>query len=438
MKFYSELARDIWVRAEVDVCVAGAGPAGFAAAITAARCGAKTILIEQAGQVGGIATTGLMSHWTGNTKGPLYEELIQRSNDFTAYNGEEVKDAWRYSINPEALKTVMLEMLAEAGVELQLYTFASNAIVEDGTVKGVIIESKSGREAILSKVVIDCTGDGDVAAKAGAPFNKGREEDERMQPMTVMFKIAGVDFDRAILPGSFETTVEVPNGEIQALAREQLPHPAGHVLLYKSTLPGIVTVNMTNCIGVDGTKAEDLTKAEIICRSQMAHIMKFLHKNAPGYENAFVISSSSLIGVRETRHFVGDYTLTAEDIESARVFDDWVVTKAHFNFDIHSLSGPGLDEKGVQHHFKQPDGYTIPIGCFMPVKSSKIEGLLFAGRNISGTHKAHSSYRVMPICVNMGQAVGTIAAMSVKKNISPRDLDIKEIQSELTRQGVTV
>jgi len=438
MKLFTEKERQIPVRADVDVLVVGAGPAGFAAAISAARCGATTMLIEQTGAVGGIATVGLMSHWTGGTKGPLYEELIQKSNDFDAYDGAKAQGTWRYSINPEALKTVMLEMLLEAKVQLQFYTFASDAIVEEDTVKGIIIESKSGREAIFAGVVIDCTGDGDIAAKAGVPFQKGREEDGLMQPMTLMFKVGGVDFSRAILPGSFETTAEVPNGEIQALGRQSISHPAGHVLLYKSTLPGIVTCNMTNCIGVDGTKAEDLTKAELVCRSQMQSIMKFLHENAPGFEDCFVISAASLMGVRETRHFVGEYTLTAEDIEAARVFDDWVVTQAHFNFDIHSLSGPGLDEQGVQHHFTQPKGYTIPYGCFVPNRKAGIDGLLFAGRNISGTHKAHSNYRVMPICVNMGQAIGTAAALCVSHNVRPIDLDVKALQKELTRQGVTV
>lgn len=422
MNFYTEPSKKIPIKSEVDVLVIGGGPAGFSAAILSARQGAKTMLIEQAGDVGGVATTGLMSHWTGKTIGGFYEEILERSHDTE-----------RQIINPEKLKTVMLKILEEAGVMLQLYTFASDAIVENDAIKGVIIESKSGRQAILSKIVIDASGDGDIAAKAGAPFYKGREEDGKMQPMTIMFKVAGVDTDRAVFPGGFEDNIKIPKGFIQDLGKESIPHPAGHVLLYKTSLPGVVTCNMTNIIDVDGTKAEDLTYATIACRSQMEPIIKFLRNYVPGYENCYLISSASTIGVRETRHFIGEYTLTKEDINEAKIFDDWVVTKAHFNFDVHNISGSGLDATGIQKHFRQQKGYTIPYGCFIP---KKIDNLLLAGRNISGTHMAHSNYRVMPICANMGQAVGIAAALCISDNVAPRKLDVKKLQYILKTQGV--
>lgn len=435
MNYYLEPAKEVPVKAEVDVLVVGAGPAGFSAAINAARQGVETMLIEQSGDVGGVATTGLMSHWTGNTKGGFYEELLQRSSDFNG-NLEDLgqNGTCRQIINPERLKTVMLEMLEEAGVILQLYSFASAAIVEDGVIKGVIIEGKSGREAVLSKIVIDASGDGDTACKAGAPFIKGREEDGKMQPMTLMFKVAGVDTSSAVFPGGFEDNIEIPKGFIQDLGKENIPHPAGHVLLYRTSLPGVVTCNMTNCIEVDGTKTEDLTHATYVCRSQIQYIIDFLKNNVPGFENCFHIASASCIGVRETRHFIGEYTLTKEDILEARVFEDWVVTKAHFNFDVHNITGSGLDMTGAQKQFKQSKGYTIPYGCFVP---KKIDNLLLAGRNISGTHLAHSNYRVMPICVNMGQAVGIAAALCAKGNILPRKLEVKKIQEILIEQGVT-
>ena len=424
MKTISESPRETVVAGEYDVVVGGAGPAGFSAAVNAARTGAKTCLIEQCGGVGGVATSGLMSHWTGATKGGFYEEILERSNGSPRSQ----------TIDPERLHGVMLTMLREAGVDLRLYTFAV-APVMDGKNKiaGVICESKTGRQAFLSKVFIDASGDGDIAARAGAEFVLGRDGDNAMQPMTLMFKVGGVDFSRAIFPGSFETKVEVPAGEIQALAREHLPHPAGHVLLYRSSLPGIVTCNMTNVIGVDGTKAEDLTRAQIMCREQVPLIEKFLREFAPGYENCFVISAAAQIGVRETRHFKGMYTLTEDDILAARVFPDWVVTKAHFNFDIHNIKGAGLDEHGAQNEFKQPDGYTIPYGCLVP---ARIDGLLLAGRIISGTHKAHSNFRVMPICANIGQAAGIAAAFCASRGIEPRALPVSDIQNELRRQGV--
>lgn len=435
MNYYLEPAKEIPVKAEVDVLVVGAGPAGFSAAINAARQGVKTMLIEQSGDVGGVATTGLMSHWTGNTKGGFYEELLERSSDFNSKSEDLGQNGtYRQIINPERLKTVMLEMLTEAGVILQLYTFASGAIVEKDSIKGVITEGKSGREAILSKIIIDASGDGDVAHKAGAPFIKGREGDGKMQPMTLMFKVAGVDTSRAVFPGGFEDNIEIPKGFIQDLGKENIPYPAGHVLLYRTSLPGVVTCNMTNCIGVDGTKTEDLTHATYVCRSQIQYIIDFLRNNVPGFENCFHIASASSMGVRETRHFIGEYTLTKEDILEAKVFEDWVVTNAHFNFDVHNITGSGLDATGAQKQFKQSKGYTIPYGCFVP---KKIDNLLLAGRNISGTHLAHSNYRVMPICANMGQAVGIAAALCAKENILPRKLEVKKIQKILLKQGVT-
>lgn len=428
MKTFHEAARDIPVRGEVDVLVVGAGPAGLGAAICAARQGAKTLLLEQSGAVGGVATTGLMSHWTGKTQGGIYEEILDRTSD-----DPENKQGRRYTINPERLKTGLLELLDEAGCAWQLYTFVAGAIVEDGAVRGVITESKAGREAILAKIVIDASGDGDVAAWAGVPYVKGRESDGKMQPVTIMFKMGGVDTDRAPFPGSFEDTAQVPAGEIQALARKHLKAPAGHVLIYHSTLPGVVTLNMTNCTDIDGTDPESLTKGDLICRRQMDKIADFLREFAPGFENAYTISSASIIGVRETRHFKGLYTLTEQDILEAKVFEDWCATRLHFNFDVHNITGAGLDETGVQKHFPQHHGYTIPYRCLVPVER---DGLLLAGRNISGTHMAHSNYRVMPICANMGQAAGIAAAICVQEGIQPRELDVKVLQRELEAQGV--
>lgn len=430
--FYTEAEKKIPVSDQAQVLVVGGGPAGFAAAVSAARAGAKTILIEQQGDVGGVATTGLMSHWTGRTEGGFYEELLELSRDDGKIQGWEGS---RYVINPEKLKNVMLQMLDEAGVELRLYTFASDVIMEGNAIKGVITQSKSGREAILADVVIDASGDGDIAYRAKVPYQKGRKEDGKMQPMTIMFKVGGVDTDRAVFPGSFEETFPVEKGDLQTLGREHISFPAGHVLLYRSTLPGIVTCNMTNCLDVDGTDSRDLTRATLVCRKQIEEIVDFLQKFVPGFETCFVVSSASAVGVRETRHFQGEQTLTEQDILDARVFENWVVTKAHFNFDVHNMSGNGLDETGVQRRFPQTKGYTIPYGCLVP---QKVERLLLAGRNISGTHLAHSNYRVMPICVNMGQAAGIAAALCCRHGTTPRELDYRLIQEKLREEGVSL
>ena len=427
-KFITEPERQIPVETETDVLVAGAGPAGTAAAISAARQGAKTVLIEQSGDVGGQATAGLMSDWSYGSSGGIYEEILNRSSD-------SAEPARRRTINPEKLKTALSDMLYEAGVILKLYTFASGVIMDGNTVKGVITESKAGRKAILAKTVIDATGDGDIAAKAGAEFVKGRQGDGKMQPMSLIFKVAGVDTQRAVFPRGFESNIEIPGGGIQDLGRKHLAFPLGHVLLYPTTLPGVVTCNMTNAVGMDGTNPDDLTASSRLCRKQTDEIVSFLRKVVPGFESCYVISSASQLGVRETRHFAGEYTLTEEDIAAARVFDDWVVTRAYFNFDIHNVDGPGLDKHGEQKHFKQRNGYTIPYRCLLPVK---IDNLLLSGRNISGTHKAHSNFRVMPICAKVGQAAGIAAALAARKNIRPRDVLAAEIQEIQRQNGVEV
>ena len=410
----------------VDVLVAGGGPAGFAAAVWAARTGAKTLVIESAGAVGGMATTGMMSHWTGATRGGFYDEILARSAD-------EVPGVWRSVINTERLKGVMLDMLAEAGAGVRLHTLACEPIVEEGAVTGVITESKSGREAFRAAVVVDASGDGDIAARAGVPCRKGRESDGAMQPLTLMFRVGGVDTDRAVFLGGFEDDFETPQGSLQALARRHLPSPAGHVLLYRSSLPGVVTCNMTNATGLDGTKADDLTTAERVCRSQMGPIVGFLRRFVPGHERCYLLEAGAAVGVRETRHIECEYALTDRDILEARVFDDWVVTRAHFNFDVHHLAAAGLDPTGVQKAFPQERGYTIPYRCLVP---KGIEGLLMAGRSIGGTHMAHSNFRVMPICANIGQAAGIAAALAVKARVAPRRVPASGIQSVLRAHGV--
>lgn len=430
--FYTEQPKEIPVYDQVDVLVLGAGPAGVGAALSAARQGAKTLLVEQMGDVGGIATSGLMSHWTGNTRGGIYEEILNRSADLPDSADYGFNGSPRQIINPEHLKTALLEMLQEAGVDLLLYTFVCLPIMEEKRVKGVIAENKSGRQAIFAKIVIDCTGDGDIAARAGAAYRKGREEDGAMQPVSLMFKIGGVDYTKAVFPGKFEDYIQIPKGEIHALGKQNLPFPAGHVLLYRTSLPGVVTCNMTNCIGIDGTSTKDLVKATLECRRQLAPILDFLRNFVPGYENCYLLSTASLIGVRETRHFEGHATITEEDIRSARVFPDWAVTYASFNFDVHNMTGNGLDATGAQDAFAATY-YTIPYGCLVP---REIDGLLLAGRNISGTHMAHANYRVMPICANMGQAAGIAAALCVQEGVRPRDVDVKVLQKRLLENGV--
>ena len=408
---------------DYDVIVVGSGPAGIGAAVAAGRGGARTLLVEKCGRVGGISTSGMMSHFVGRCDSKIYHEVIDRAAEKNNFPWDDKK--W---IDPELLTLTYIEMLEEAGVELLLYTDFCDTVTVENRVTGIICHNKDGFCLYPSRIVIDASGDGDVAERSGAEYVKGRESDGKMQPATLMFKLGGVDTDRAVFPGSFETLVETEKGELQALAKEKLPHPAGHVLLYPATIPGFVTVNMTNVTDIDGTSADDLTRAELVCRKQMPLIVDFLREYAPGYENCYIIGSASLMGVRETRHFKGVKTLTEAEISEAVQHEDGVVFDAHFNFDVHNITGAGLDKTGCQHKFTQKLGYTIPYGCMVP---EKVDGLLLSGRNISGTHMAHSNFRAMPICMGIGEACGTAAAIAVKSGKEPRELDPACIRAAL-------
>lgn len=427
MTTFKENAREIPQIAEVDILVAGAGPAGIGAAIRAAAFGAKVMLIEANDCIGGVATAGMMSHWTGDSSSKIMQEIFERTYDMAQNLGwDNDNTEWKGSIYHEVMKIVLEKMMIEAGVEVLYYTSAVDADVKDGRLNGVVVQNKSGRGYIKTKYVIDSTGDGDVAAFAGVPYTLGRETDGRMQPCTLMFKVGGVDYERAVFPESFETKVETEKGELQALAKEILPFPAGHVLLYPQPTPGTVCCNMTNAIGIDATKAEDITKALFTCRSQIEPIVKFLREYVPGYENCWLMSSASFIGIRETRHFEGMESLSADNIVDAKIFDNWVVRRAFFNFDVHNMTGSSIDETGVQHEWKQPLPYTIPYGCLLP---KNVDGLLLSGRNISGSHLAHSNFRVMPICIALGEAAGVAAALAVKNNISLKEVNVRDIQN---------
>ena len=426
MTNYINEANKIPQIADVDVLVCGGGPAGIGAAIRAARLGASTMIVESLGCLGGIATSGMMSHWGGRSSSKIMQEIWDLTYEKAKDIGwNEANGCGKNAIYHDIQKIVLDEMFLKEGIKVLYHTQVCKAVVENGAIVGVIVENKSGRGFIKAKRVVDATGDGDVAASSGVPYFKGRENDGKMQPCTIMFNVGGVDYERAVFPPSFESKVETPKGELQALAKELLPFPAGHVLLYRQPMPGTVCCNMTNAIEVDGTDAESLTKGIMTCRSQIVPIIKFLREYVPGYENCWLMNSASLIGVRETRHFEGMETLTKDDILEAKFYDNWVVRRAWFNFDVHNLTGASLDKTGVQHNFKQKCDYTIPYGCLVP---KGVENLLLSGRNISGSHMAHSNFRIMSVCIALGEAAGTAAALSIKENVSLIDVDVKKIQ----------
>ena len=415
--------------AQTDVLVCGGGPAGIGAALRAARMGARVMILEMGGCLGGIATAGMMSHWGGRSSSKILQELMELSRE--ADLGYSWIDENRPGKNavPHDLQMIVLEqMMEKEGVKILYYTMVCRAVMDGDRIVGVVVQNKSGQGMIRAKCVIDATGDGDVAASAGVPFFKGRESDGKMQPCTIMFKIGGVDYERAVFPKSFETLVETEKGELQALAKKLLPFPAGHVLLYRQPEPGTVCVNMTNAIGIDGTDAESVTEGVLTCRSQIMPILKFLREYVPGYENCWLMSSASLLGIRETRHFEGLASLSAEDILEAKVYPDWVVKRAYFNFDVHNMTGASLDKTGVQKHFTQKQDYSIPYGCLLP---RNVEGLLLSGRNISGSHLAHSNFRIMSVCMALGEAAGAAAALAIQDGKRLRDVDVTRIQQEV-------
>lgn len=425
---YIEKEREISVIADVDVLVCGGGPAGVGAAIRAARLGVSVMVVEMLDCLGGMATSGMMSHYTGDSSSSVMREIFIRTRekcDVLGYDDGNMHGDLA-AIHHEAQKIALDELTDESGVKKLYYTKVCDVIRDGNKVAGVIVENKSGRGLIKAKTVIDSTGDGDVAFLAGVPYCKGRENDGKMQPATLMFKVGGVDYSRAVFPPTFETEVPTEKGELQALGKSILPFPAGHVLLYRQPTPGTVCCNMTNALDVDATDAFSVSKATEQCRAQIPYIIDFLHKYAPGYENCWLMSAGSLIGIRETRHFEGEARLEKEDILSARYYEDWVVRKAYFNLDVHNMTGNGLDVTGVQHKFTQQKPYTIPYGCLIP---KNVDNLFLSGRNISGSHIAHSSFRAMPICMAVGEAAGVAAALFVKNDLSSsKDVDVKDIQ----------
>jgi hypothetical protein len=335
--------------------------------------------------------------------------------------------------DPEWFKLVALDLLDEAGVQLLFHALASG-IVGERAVEGVIFETKAGPLVIRAKVTVDCTGDADVAAQAGTPTKVGRA-DGLVQPMTLMFRMA--EFQRA----AFEAYVKEHPGQWrgvhglwdlvrQASAAGELKLPREDILFFATPHEGEVSVNSTRVTRVLGTDVWDLSYAEWMSRRQMRQIAQFLRRYVPGFEKSYVMQSGVSVGVRETRRIVGEYQLSADDVLSARKFDD-AIARGAYPVDIHNPAGSGT----VLKRLPPGEAYDIPLRSLMPKNA---EGLIVAGRCISGTHEAHSSYRVMPIVMATGHAAGVAAALAAKRNARLRQLPVNEIQHELVRQGASL
>lgn len=439
-----------------DIVVVGGGPAGMNAAIAAGRKNKKTLLIERHGFLGGMSTIASVYPWmtyhtedgTQVIKG-IAEEIVQRLKDRGASPGH-LRDTcgFVYSVtpyDPEVYKVLAVEMLEEAGVDLMVHSFVDAVTVENNRIQSVEITSKSGRQRIYADMFIDTSGDADVAYLSGAPTLKGRDDDQKTQPLTMKFRMRGVDLmkvkqemidhpENFFKKTPFAELADLPLTAVQGFYKEWkeagLPINRDQVLFFAGPAEDEVLVNMTRVQDLDPTKIEDLTKAEFEGRKQVLMVADFLKQWIPGFEKASISSTGTQIGIRESRRIEGNYVLSKEDVVAGRKFDD-VIAKSGYPIDIHAPSGNGMEIAWVEG-----DGsFDIPYGCLVP---KKIENLFVAGRCMSTSHEALATTRLTPSAMAAGQAAGTAAALAITTGSTPATINIKELQSQLIADGMVL
>ena len=395
---------DITVRNETDVLVIGAGPAGIGAAISAARAGAKVTLVEYGGKLGGMWTLGLLSPFFDNRiHQGLNEELRTHLQERNAWGG-----LWNISFDPTQMALLLDELVLAENIDVLLYSIATEPIMDGDAITGVMVVNKSGTQAILAKVVIDCSGDGDIAARAGAPYEIGRPDNGVFQPMTMMFKIGGVkdDYPRDDTIGFYRAICkEAPEDSV--LKDVPFNHPA----IIKLPRPGEALIQWTHvryCLGCDG---DQLTKATFNGRLQVKHAMKYLAMIKPVLGEVYLLELPAVIGVRETRRITGEYVVSDDDVKNGKKHHD-NVCNVRFGVDIHE------PDNAKQTCWGHP-GFDIPYRALVPLK---VENLLTAGRCISGSYTAHAAYRVTGDCLAMGEGAGKAAAKAVNSNTTVRKL----------------
>lgn len=415
-----EPSREIPVIAEADVVVVGGGPAGYVAAIAAARNGANTLLVERYGYLGGLATgcyviyIDLMANKTQQVIFGIPQEVIDRSIMLGGVTWR--KNNLNPSIDAEVHKYVASEMMEEAGARIFYHAWAVNSIIEGNSVQGIIIESKAGRQAILGNIVIDATGDGDIAAAAGCAFTLGE------LPITIMNRVGGVDIARA--QQFMEEKPESYARLLHQLYNRNLVIPPDVTRKWRigtgwraTPQDQVIYCHWASFIGRGAIDIADLTYCEVEGRKRIMQTLDFYRNNVPGFEQAFLLEICPQIGVRQSRLITGEYLLTIDDINTQQIFADNIATCP---VSIHST-----------------ENYQIPYRCLVP---QGVENLLVAGRCISTDPQAQVITREIGPCMASGQAVGTAAALSHKKGTRPSQFTTKylELQEKLTEQGVNL
>ena len=385
MKSIFEPAREIPVIAEADVLVVGGGTAGLPAALAAGRAGADVLVLERYGYVGGASTGGLVITLPADRQGVITGELEERLQEV---GGAATRDNGWLAWCPEMLKWMGLKLLEEADVRMLFHAWCVGCAVEDGAITGVIVESKAGRQAIRAKVVVDCTGDADIAAFAGVPYVKGDEEG-RMQQVTMMFIMSNVD-----------------EKKFKCGEPSQKPTRPMHGVL-TGIYPGHFNVWGGRIGDIDGTNPWDLTKAENELRKQVFDWAAWAKQNRPGCEEAYISMTAPQLGVRETRRIVGETCVSKADWDAKTTFDD------HIGFAYENKS--------------------LPYRALLP---QKVDNLLVAGRCISHDRDILDPIRLIPPCMVTGYAAGTAAALAVQDDVPPRKLDLAKLQASLKRSGV--
>ena len=429
-----------------DVIVAGGGPAGVSAAMAAARSGAKTLLIEANGSLGGTVTNGSLPAFCpfGNTDEPLIQgigleilEALRAETKLPSYyedSPEKPLYNW-FPVDGEALKRILDDKVLSSGCELLLHAHFVGCETEDGVIRSVTVHTPGGLETFAAKTFIDCTGDGVLSAEAGCEIQLGNEEG-LVQSGTLCFKIAPFDTERFIRYA--EETGEGGNllhACARAIADGAFPEGETKVAGISFPYPGVVVLNFGHIYGIDPLNAASLTRAEVEGRKMLPELLRFLRNYVPGAENAVIVSSGPAVGIRESRRVMGDYVLTKEDFFRRADFDDAIAYYC-YPIDIHALR-PGEQTKEwnelyYNRRYQPGEAYGIPYRCLTP---KGIKNLLTAGKNISCDPIMLGSVRVVPCCFATGQAAGTAAAMAARSDISVRSVDPTVLRDSLKRKG---